>query len=154
MSSEQRVSQLETTVNDLLAAIERLPHEVLYRAPGPNEWSIMSTLAHLQELLPYWAHQAEAIQRSPGAPFGRQHDDPARIGAIAQHGSDTLDTMVPRVRASLAECAATLGALPASAWGLTGVHPGRGVMTIEQVVDAFLVHHAAEHASQIERTLA
>jgi uncharacterized damage-inducible protein DinB len=140
-------------VNRLLEDIQRLPADVLYRAPEPGEWPVMSTLAHLAELLPYWAHQAENIARDPGAPFGRLHDDPQRIGAVEQHGRDSLDAVVPRIRASLDECVRALRALPAEAWAAAGMHPNRGSMTVEQLVDSFLVKHAEEHASQTQATL-
>ena len=42
----------------------------------------MSTLAHLAELLPYWARQAQLLERAPGTKFGRTHADPDRLSAI------------------------------------------------------------------------
>src|SRR5258708_31757063 len=99
----------------------------------------MSTPAPLAELLPYWAHQATGIAARPSEPFGRTLDDPDRIGAVRDHGQDSLDTAVSRVRAGLAECVRLLGALPAAAWSSSGQHAIRGPMTIEQLVDAFLI---------------
>lgn len=153
MTEEERIQRLERTVQGLINDIERLPADVLYRAPSPGEWPVMSTLAHLAELLPYWAHQAEAIVRAPGQPFGRTHEDPDRIGAVEQHGRDSLDAIVPRLRASLEECLRTLRALPADAWQLAGEHSRRGSMTISEMVDSFLVEHAEEHATQTQATL-
>jgi hypothetical protein len=46
-----------------------------------------------------------------------------------------------------------LRGLPAEAWSSAGQHPTRGAMTIEQLVDAFLVNHAEEHAAQIEASV-
>src|SRR5262245_36392003 len=154
MTPEDRVLRIERTVQQLIAEIENLPAEVVYREPGPGEWPVMSTLAHVAEMLPYWAHQATDVARRPGEPFGRHLDDPARLGAISEHGQDSLDGTVPRIRAGLAECVALLRALPTDAWALAGQHPARGSMTIEQFVDAFLVAHAHEHAEQIRATLA
>lgn len=140
-------------MNRLLEDIQRLPADVLYRAPQPGEWPVMSTLAHLAELLPYWAHQAEGIVRHPGEPFGRELDDPARIGAVEQHGRDSLDAIVPRIRASLDESVRALRGLPADGWAAAGVHPHRGSMTVAQLVESFLVNHAEEHATQTQKTL-
>jgi hypothetical protein len=123
VTPEERIQRLERSVNELIGDIERLPAEVLYRAPSPGEWPVMSTLAHLAELLPYWAHQADGIASQPGKPFGRTHDDPDRIGALEQHGHDSLDVAVNRIRASLAECVSVLRALPAEAWTMAGQHP-------------------------------
>ena len=153
MTAEERTQRLERTVNQLISEIERLPADVLYRPPSEGEWPVMSTLAHLAELLPYWAHQASGIAARPGEPFGRTLDDPDRVGAVREHGQDSLDTAVNRIRASLAECVHVLRALPADAWSRAGQHPTRGSMTIEQLVDAFLVNHAEEHAVQIQTSV-
>src|SRR5216684_2152068 len=99
VSAEERIQRLERSVNQLILEIERLPADVLYRAPSEGEWPVMSTLAHLAELLPYWAHQAQGIASQPGKPFGRTHDDPDRIGAVDAHGHDSLDVAVNRIRA-------------------------------------------------------
>ena len=153
MTAEERIQRVERSVNQLLVEIERLPANVLYRPPSEGEWPVMSTLAHLAELLPYWAHQASGIAARPGEPFGRTLDDPDRVGAVSEHGQDSLDTAVGRVRASLEECIRVLRALPAEAWSRSGQHAIRGPMTIEQLVDAFLVNHAEEHAVQIEASV-
>jgi uncharacterized damage-inducible protein DinB len=153
VTAEERIQRIELSVQQLIREIERLPADVLYRAPSQGEWPVMSTLAHLAELLPYWAHQAEAIARTPGTPFGRTHEDPDRIGAVEQHGHDSLESMVPRLRAGLDECVRILRALPADAWTQTGQHPTRGAMSIADLVDAFLFKHADEHATQIQATL-
>jgi uncharacterized damage-inducible protein DinB len=153
VTREESIRRLEQSVNRLLEDIQRLPGDVLYRAPEPGEWPVMSTLAHLAEMLPYWAHQAEVIARDPGKPFGRRHDDPDRVDAVEQHGRDSLDAIVPRIRVSLDECVRALRALPSEAWAAAGLHPTRGSMTVEQLVESFLVKHADEHASQTQRTL-
>jgi len=150
---ESRIQRLQETVDGLLGEIERLPADVLYREPTTGEWPVMSTLAHLAELMPYWAHQAEQIVREPNQPFGRTHADADRLGAIEQHGHDSLDAMVPRVRASLTECVATLRRLPDDALSKVGNSPQRGQMSVEQLVDQFICNHAAEHAEQIRATL-
>lgn len=150
---DDQISRLERTVENLLAEVERLPTSVVYEAPEANEWPVMSTLAHLSELMPFWAHEAEAIAHAPGKSFGRTHDDPRRIGAIEQHGHDTPAAMVPQIRASLGECVATLRRIPADGGSLTGEHPTRGSMSVDELIDAFIVRHAEEHADQIAATL-
>src|SRR5437868_2415702 len=121
VTPEERIQRLETSVQRLLAEVERLPADVLYRETSAGEWPVMSTLAHVAEILPYWAHQAESIARSPGAPFGRTAEDPGRIAAVDQHSRDALEAIVARIRASwtnqCARCAPsppTPGPKPAS----------------------------------------
>ena len=153
VSAQEQIARVETTVQQLVSEIEKLPAQVLYRAPEPGEWPVMSTLAHLAELLPYWAHEAADVAGSPGAHFGRSLDDPRRVGAIEQHGHDSIQAIVPRIRQALAECVQTLRAIPPDKWQAEGQHPTRGAMSVEQVVESFVCKHAAEHASQIHETL-
>jgi hypothetical protein len=61
--------------------------------------------------------------------------------------------MVPQLRASLDECVTTLRSIPADAWDRAGQHPTRGAVSIEDLVNTFLVRHAEEHAAQIAATL-
>jgi uncharacterized damage-inducible protein DinB len=153
VTAEEQIARIETTVGQLLSEIERLPSEVLYREPKPGEWPVMSTLAHLEELLPYWAHEAAELANSPGKPVGRTLDDPRRVEPIAEHSHDTLDAIVPRIRSSLQECLTTLRRIPNDRWQAVGHHAIRGDMTPEQIVEAFLCNHTKEHAAQIHETL-
>ena len=148
-----KIQRLEASVERLLSDVERLPADVLYREPGPGDWPVMSTLAHIAELLPFWAHQAESIARHPGSAFGRTHDDPGRVGAIEQHGHDSIEAIAPAIRASLSEAVTTLRSLPPDAWTKTGQHSTRGEMSVADVVDRFLVSHVEEHEAQISQTL-
>ena len=113
----------------------------------------MSTLAHLAELMPFWAHAGASIAASPGTHVGRALDDPRRIGPIEQHGHDTLDAMVPRVRAGLADCVATLRAIPTNAWQTRGSHPRHPSISAYELVETYVCNHAEEHATQIRTTL-
>ena len=154
VTPEERIQRLQGSVQRLLADIEQLPAEVLYREPAAGQWPVMSTLAHVAEILPYWAHQAEKIARQPGAPFGRTHADADRIAAIEQHSHDSLETIVARIRGALEESVRTLRSLPDDAWARAGQHPTRGSMTAEEVIDRFLLNHVEEHTAQISATLA
>jgi uncharacterized damage-inducible protein DinB len=153
MVVEDRIRRLERDVADLLNAVRNLPDEALYLEPSDGEWSIMQNLAHVAEMLPYWAHQAEAIDRAPGQRFGRTHDDPVRISAIEEHSNDFIEAMLTRIETAAQDCIATLKALPPGAWSKSGAHPSRGSMTVEQVVDAFIVGHVEAHRRQVEDAL-
>jgi DinB family protein len=153
VSAQEQIGRVETTVQQLVGEIEKLPSEVLYREPEPGEWPVMSTLAHLAELLPYWAHEAAELAASPGKHFGRSLDDPRRVGPIEQHRRDSIEAIVPRIREGLAECVQTLRAIRPEDWQVVGQHATRGPMSVEQVVESFVCKHASEHASQIQETL-
>jgi DinB superfamily len=153
VSAEELITRVERTIEDLLVDIERLPADVLYREPTPGEWPVMSTLAHLAELLPFWAHQGAAIAASPGKDVGRAVDDPRRVGPIEEHEHDSLEAMIPRVRAGLVECVATLRAIPSEGWQARGVHPRHPSISVDELIETYVCNHAAEHARQIRATL-
>jgi len=150
---EERVGRLERGVAALVRRLDGVPADALYRSPEPGEWPVMSNLAHVVEMLPYWAHQAEHIAQHPGAPFGRTVDDPARLGAIDQHAGDEARVIRPALEDSLDETVRALRGLPVSAWDATGVHPLRGEMTVAQVVDDLMVRHVEDHVAQIDSAL-
>jgi uncharacterized damage-inducible protein DinB len=150
---EDRIERIERGVAALLSRLEGVPADALYQAPAVGEWPVMSTLAHVAEMLPYWAHQAEGIARVPGQPFGRLHDDPGRLGAIEQHGQDAAEVVRDGLQASLAEAVQTLRELPAAALTLSGQHPRRGSMQVDELIDAFMVEHIEEHVQQIDAAL-
>ena len=122
MRADQYITPVERTVQQLLSQIEQLPNEVLYREPAPGEWPVMSTLAHLEELLPFWAQEAADLAANPGKPVGRTHEDPRRVGPIEQHAHDSLADIVPRIRTALAECVRILRSVPDAGWDATGQH--------------------------------
>ena len=150
-----RISRIETAVQELVDTAQALPDQVLYAEPEPSEWPVMSILAHVVELMPYWAKQALEVSRrsADSQPFGRTHDDPDRIGAVQQHGRDSLDGMLPRVRAACTEAVDLLRQIPPDGWARTARHANRGDMSVEQIVEQFLVSHVEDHLSQAREAI-
>src|SRR3712207_6766717 len=107
---EPRARRLEEGVREILRRVEGVDQAALYQAPGQDDWSAMKILAHLAEMLPYWARQASevAARERDNEPYGRTHDDPERIGAVERHANDTLETTLQRLRDGLAEAATTI----------------------------------------------
>ena len=154
-SGDERARRLEAAVEPLLRRAEGLGPELLYRAPSGGEWSVMKVLAHVAEVLPYWARRARevAAREQDDRPFGRTADDPDRVAAVEQHAHDPLDAVMPRLHAGLAEATTTLRAIPREGWARTAHHARRGEMTVEQIVDQFLIAHVEEHAEQVQTVM-
>jgi hypothetical protein len=116
----------------------------------------MKTLVHLAEVLPYWPRQIEDVvsRERDDQPFGRTHEDPDRIAAVERHAHDRLDEVLPRLRDGLTETTTLLRNLPAAAWTRTARHARRGTLTVEEIVDQFLLDHTEEHLNQIRNLLA
>ena len=148
---EVRAQQLEAAVQGILQQIEGLGQATLYQEPDEGEWSVMKILAHVAELIPYWTRQAQdvATRAENNQPFGRTHEDSDRIAAVEEHAHDSLEDVLPRIRSGLAEATAALRALPPEGWKRTARHARRGEMTVEQIVDQFLLEHIDEHSEQM-----
>ena len=114
-------------------------------------------LAHAVEFVPYWAEQAAGVSaRDDGGdrPFGRTHDDPARIAAVREHTKDRYEALALRLGEVVRSSTTTLRAIPREGWTRTAVHARRGSMSVEQIVRQFLLDHLTEHTAQAAAAVA
>jgi uncharacterized damage-inducible protein DinB len=153
---DQLASRLERVVGSVVEKVKGLSSEALHREPAPGEWSVMMTLGHVSEVLPYWSRQARRVALSDRDDelIGRALDDPDRVGAVERHATARVDDILPLLRDGLAEAARTVRDLPPDRWSRTAQHPRLGAITVEYIVEHFLVEHVEEHLGQIERALA
>ena len=56
-----------------------------------------------------------------------------------------------RVHQSIEAIKAYLNGLTAAEWNAVGLHPRRGTMDVEAIVQEFVINHLEEHADQLER---
>jgi hypothetical protein len=134
------------------AAAPLLPDEGL-TDPDPNtgeRWDRGQVLAHVAEMLPYWAHQVELVTAGDQVPFGRVASDPGRLAAIERDRREDPARLLARVDEGLAVVLALLDRLDHAALARTGRHQTLGEMTAAAIVDRFLVDHLEEHADQLE----
>ncbi len=131
-----------------------LPSGLTDPDPGDDErWEAGQVWAHLAEFPGYWLAQAErvvALPTSEPVPFGRVKTDANRIEAIERDRHTDPAALLQRVRASLAKVSDAARNLPAEAWTRRGMHPTRGEMTVESIVERFIVEHLEEHADQLD----
>ena len=110
--------------------------------------------AHLSEFIPYWIAQAGPVLSNENAvepmAFGRTKRDPERIGAIERNRNEPVSVLWADTRADIAELRAFLGTITPEQWAIEGRHPTRGTMTVDELVQEFLVGHLEEHADQLE----
>jgi hypothetical protein len=122
--------------------------------PGADErWEAGQIWAHLAEFPAYWLAQAQRVIAQPThapVPFGRVKTDAGRLEAIERDRHTDPAALLERVRASLAEVSDAARSWDAEAWQLRGVHPLRGEMTVQRIVEAFIVDHLEEHADQLD----
>jgi DinB superfamily len=120
---------------------------------GEERWEAGQVWAHLAEFPAYWLAQAQrviALPTNEPVPFGRVKTDAGRIAAIERDRNTDPQALLTRVRESLAEVTDAARAFPREAWRLRGIHPTRGEMTVEQIIEVFIADHLEEHAQQLD----
>lgn len=127
--------------------------------PDPNgteRWEAGQVWAHLAEFPGFWlgeidrilaAHSTDPAAR---ADFGRTTSDPGRLAAIERDRQTDPAALLQRVRDAVAAATDRLGALPDELWTIEGTHATRGPMSLQAIVERFIVAHLEEHAAQLD----
>jgi hypothetical protein len=151
--------RLEAAVERLAAELDGLGADNARLAQAaPDEWTAMQVLGHMVEMLPHWSREVQRLVASQGGAglptFGRTPDDPQRLAGVERGANSRLEDMLPRLRSETQATAAMLRALHWEDWPKRCVHPRLGEMTVEQMVERFIIGHAIDHMYQIFATLA
>jgi DinB family protein len=121
---------------------------------GTERWEAGQVWAHIAEFVPYWHEQLESVigdYDGTPVPFGRTKTDIARIAAIEAGRAEPVREQMTRVADSLLALKRYLQGLTPPEWGALGLHPTRGEMDGEQIVERFIIDHLEEHADQLEK---
>jgi DinB superfamily len=121
--------------------------------PDPDSgerWDRGQVLAHVAEMLPYWARQAELVASGDQAAFGRVKSDRERIAAIERDRRERPERLLDRLDEGVGVVLALLDRLDDQALARTGRHQTLGEMPVAAILDRFLVDHLEEHADQLD----
>jgi uncharacterized damage-inducible protein DinB len=149
-SVQSSYAELNRLIAERLAALDPAK---LYQQPAENEWTIMESLAHIVEFMPYWADEIEKLVAAPGQNFGRTMQDARRLQAINEHGSDDLVQIRAALPGSYARLAQVLSELKDSDLELTGYHSRFGDQTLAWFIEDFVTHHLTSHLGQLNHCL-
>jgi hypothetical protein len=139
-----------------LVAGEPWPLSAAYGTEPEADWGPREVLAHVNEMLPYWATQVRLILAGDPAeatPFGRVSTDPTRLDRIATDRRLACGDLLDRIAAGLPIVEDVLSALTPADLERRGDHPTQGEMTVDASVDRFLVTHLAGHVEQLQAIL-
>jgi hypothetical protein len=148
----ERVERLQAAAGRIRASAVLLGEDALTE-PDPESgerWDRGQVLAHVAEMLPYWAQQAELIAAGRQVEFGRVKGDPDRLAAIERDRREDPQRLLGRVDEGVAVVLALLDRLDDQALARSGHHQTLGEMPVGAIVDRFLVAHLEEHADQLD----
>jgi hypothetical protein len=118
-------------------------------------WGPPEVLAHVTEMLPHWLGEVERILAgSPDpVPFGRVATDAVRVAIIGRDRTVPLRELFDRVEGDVTRYGRWLDALTGADLAARGLHPARGTMTVEAILEHIVVEHLEEHAVQLRELL-
>jgi hypothetical protein len=124
--------------------------------PRSREWVARETLAHVDEMLPYWMGEIERIIAAPAeqVPFGRVPSDLIRLLTVDRDRSLPVSELYARLDFHLERVVRRLLELDDRQCARRGSDRKRGDMTIRQIVDEMLAGHIEEHCTQMAASLA
>lgn len=123
--------------------------------PRAREWVARETLAHVDEMLPYWLGEIERILAGTvePVPFGRIPSDLIRLLTVDRDRNLPVSELYARLDFHLERVVRRLLELDERQCARRGRHKTRGDMTVGQIVDEMLADHIEEHCNQLAAAL-
>src|SRR4051812_12257374 len=148
-------SSMRSTVEEILSQVDSMPKECIHWKPGLEVWTVMDNLCHIAEFIPYWTAQIEQVIRHPDKEWGRTHNDPDRLAAVADTSSRDLTATQDQIRVSVARSTSTLERFTPDQFTIQAPsrNPKWGLKPASFIVDTLLVTHLKSHLGQIRRNL-
>ena len=118
-----------------------------------EQWDWGQVWAHLAEIVPYWTDRIAdllAVPEPQPKPFGRVKSDAARIAAIEAGRHGDVEQQLAVTLSAVEGFRDLLRRVRPGDWALRGLHAGQGDMTLERIIDFFVVGHLEEHADQLD----
>jgi hypothetical protein len=155
-SPRESAARIQRTIEEILAEVHRMPAELITWKPGPDVWSVMENLCHIDEFVPFWTGEALSVACGASPAWGRDHTDTRRLAAVASAPTRTLADVERSIRTGVAEAVGALSNLRESDLQIeaTSKNPRWGVKPASFIVDDLLVHHVEKHLGQIRRNVA
>jgi uncharacterized damage-inducible protein DinB len=136
---------LEAGPRRFLALTKKLDDAALRRKPGPAKWSAMEVACHLRDTERVWADRLvkTAFSEKP-AFYMIDHDS---LAVQNSYNTQDLAGCLKESARLRKDTLRLLRSLPASQWNRVGVHPQRGEITIDRMVD-IMIEHDRGHLEQ------
>jgi uncharacterized damage-inducible protein DinB len=149
------IQTVEALAGEITQTVSELPDEVLRWKPAENVWSIAQILGHVGEAAPYWAGEIQRVIANPGAQWGRNHHDEARLAAVAATSQRSTRDIVAGFSEAAKTVASTLRSLRETDLQIQSPsrNPRWGVKPMSFVLDNLVVSHLRGHRDQIMRNL-
>lgn len=155
----ERLRAAATALHTLRGPIEAgrpWPQRSVEHDAPESEWGPMEVLAHLSEMLPFWLGEVERILdgRPEPVPFGRTITDGVRAQIIGRDRGLPPRELLDRIEADVERYARRLGTMTPADLAREGAHPSGEIVSVEVLLQRFVVGHTEGHVGQLTATLA
>ncbi len=142
---------LEASPKQLADLTRKLDDGVLRRRPAPDRWSALEVVCHLRDVEKLWVDRIVKVAFSDRPAFYALDFE----ALVSKNGYNTQDlaTALKEFARLRADTVCLLRALPASHWKRLGIHPKRGEISIERIVE-IMIGHDKGHFEQIAKAVA
>lgn len=145
------LERLKSTPRELVALLATASPADLRRAPAADEWAAAVVVAHLAD-----AELVYSVRVRIALTADRAHlpafDENAWVRRFSELETDARESL-SRWRALREANLRVFASLEPEEWKLTGIHPERGELSVNQIAD-MLVAHDRDHLNQIRVALA
>lgn len=139
-------ARLESGPAALAEAVRGVDDETLRRRPAPGKWAIVEIACHLRDTERVYAERFTKVAHQD-RPQLWMADNDALAEGLRYRAAD-LAAVLKEFRRLRADTLVLLRALPHPVWQRTGVHPKRGVQTLEELA-SYLAVHDQSHLAKI-----
>lgn len=154
---DQRLAAASTRFDGLATALQQRPWPLAERFDHSPEasWGPRETLAHVEEMLPFWLGEAERLLDAgdDAVTFGRVATEDVRLAIIERDRTLPLRELVARVHVGIGRWRERWPELDATSRSRSGTHITLGELTVSDIATRFVVGHLEVHLDQLAATL-
>jgi hypothetical protein len=123
---------------------------------GEATWGPTEVLAHVSEMLTFWLGEMERVVAGAAdrpAHFGRTPDDQIRALTVIRDATLPARELFDRIETSRRRYDRRLPQLTEDEIARVGVHPVRGRMSAQDIIEKLVVDHLEGHVTQVREAL-
>jgi uncharacterized damage-inducible protein DinB len=137
----------------LRRVVTDLSQQQLESRPVPGKWSTLEVVCHLADSEQAWCHRMKRVIAEE-RPLLIGYDESRFTGALFYH-EQKLEEELALLEGMRRQMARILRGLPDPAWARTCIHSERGMMTLEEMLQAEVEHvpHHIKHINEKRKAL-
>ncbi len=154
MANEQMFSKMAETRTALIAFLAELDEETCNARPADGHWTIRENVAHLVDAERAHRRFIETLLAGETPPTVENFDlDRWNAAKVKKRAGQSTAELLSKLQAEREKTLATLHAIPADGWNVTGEHAALGTVSVRQVAKIIGVHERG-HLKDMRAVLA